>query len=252
MSADVKVQVERAGAGSAGAGKRADGLIVGRLLEHGTEPYRFNPREAISYFVRIETSQGRRTIWGKDLERALQQSATQPRIGDEIGARRLGSERVTGTHQEHDAEGQVLKGESLPVHRWRWVLEKREYFEARARAADVFRDPAIEPRKGVQRHPELLGSYLKLHAAGLGARTDMKDPEDRKKFVALVRNAIADSIASGELLKPVRLRERAAVNPKLERGELPPAASRSPSPAGQSHPLAGQTWASRLRRLFDR
>jgi hypothetical protein len=256
MSPDVEGQVEGAGAGtsagSAGAGKRTEELIVGNLLDHGGAPYRFNPREAISYFVRIETTQGRRTIWGKDLERALQQSATRPSAGDEIGARRLGSEKVTGTHRERDAEGQVLKEEGLPVHRCRWVVEKREFFEARAKAAETFGDPAIEPRVGVQRHPDLVGSYLTLRAAELAAGSGMKHPDDRKKFVALVRQAMADSIARGEPFKSVRLRERAAVNPKVEGGGLPPEAERSPSRAEQSQPLAGRTLASRLRRLFAR
>jgi hypothetical protein len=256
MSTDVEVQVKGAGAGTptgcAGAGKRTDELIVGRLLEHGTEPYRFNPREALSYFVRIETTQGRRTIWGKDLERALQQSATQPSTGDEIGARRLGSERVTVAHRDRNPEGQVLKEQGLPVHQCRWVIEKRGFFDARARAAETFRDPAIEPREGVQRYPELVGSYLTLRAAELAARSGMKDPEDRKKFVALVRHATADSIARGEPFKSVRLRERTAVNPKVERAELPPEAERSPSRAGQSQPLAGRTLASRWRQLFAR
>lgn len=188
--------------------KRTDELIVGRLLDHGRESYRFNPREGISYFVRIETREGRRTIWGQDLERALQQSATRPRVGDRIGARRIGSETVTVKRRERDAGGQLVKEEDVPVHRHRWVLEKREFFEARARAAETFRDPSIEPRAGGRRHPELLGSYLHLHAAELVARK-MSDPEGRKKFVALVRNAMADSIARGESLKPVRLRERA-------------------------------------------
>ena len=199
----------------AGVRKRIDELIVGKLLDHGRETYRFDPHQEMSYFVRIETSQGERTVWGKDLARALEQSLTQPKIGDEVALRRTGSDPVTVKRRERDTQGQVLKEEDLATQRHRWVLEKREFFEARAKAAETLRNPSIEPREGTRSHPVLAGSYLNLHAAELAARV-MRDPEDRKKFVALVRNALADSIARGEPLQPVRLRERSPVHPERE------------------------------------
>jgi putative DNA primase/helicase len=205
------------------ARKRSDELIVGKLLDHGRETYRFDPHREISYFVRIGTGQGERTIWGKDLERALEQSLTQPKIGDEVALRRTGSDPVTVKRRERDADGAVLKEEDLATQRHRWVLEKREFFEARVKAANTLRNPAIEPREGAGRHPELVGSYLNLHAAEIAARA-MRDPEDRKKFVTLVRNALADSIARGEPLQPVRLRERAVQHPEPEH-ELSPVRS---------------------------
>ena len=45
--------------------------IIGKLLDHGRDSYRFDPHEEMSYFVRIETPEGKRTIWGKDLQRAV-------------------------------------------------------------------------------------------------------------------------------------------------------------------------------------
>ena len=80
-----------------------------------------------------------------------------------------------------------------------------------------FRDTEIEPREAVQRYPELAGSYLQLRAAELTAQR-MHDAEDQRRFLAMVRGALADSIARGEPLAPVRLREptsiRAGVTPK--------------------------------------
>jgi hypothetical protein len=46
-----------------------------------------------------------------------------------------------------------------------------------------------------------------MHAAELAAKR-FRDPEDRERFVAKVRSALADSVARGEPLPPVRLRER--------------------------------------------
>ena len=200
--------------------KRSEELIVGKLVDHGREFYRFDAREGMSYFVRLETPDGERTLWGKDLQRALEKSLTQPKVGDEIAMRRTGSDSVTVKRRERDAEGHVLKEHDLATQRQRWVLEKREFFETRAKAAEVLRDPAIEPRDGTRSYPMLTGSYLNLHGAELAARV-MRDPEDRKKFVQMIRNALADSIARGEPLQPVRLRERSPTTPELERDQAP-------------------------------
>lgn len=201
--------------------KRADEFLIGKLVDHGPDNYRFDPHQEMSYFVRIATGEGERTIWGKDLQRAIEQSLTQPKTGDEIALRRIGSDPVMVKRRERDAEGQVLKEEDLATQRHRWVLEKREFFEARARAAEAFSNPAMQPHEGARKHPELVASYLKLHAAELTAVKRLRDPEDRKKFVALIRSALADSIARGEPLQPIRLRERSQPAPELERETAP-------------------------------
>jgi hypothetical protein len=58
-------------------------------------------------------------------------------------------------------------------------------------------------------HPELAGTYLNVRAAQLASKA-LRDPEDRRRFVAQIRRALADDIERGEPLQPVRLRERAA------------------------------------------
>ena len=67
-------------------------LIVGRLEAHGPARYRFRAEEGPSYFLKVMTNRGTRVLWGKDLERALTQSRTQPKIGSQIGVRRTGYE----------------------------------------------------------------------------------------------------------------------------------------------------------------
>ena len=199
-------------------------LIVGKLIDHGRESYRFDPRESMSYFIELGTEEGKRTIWGKDLGRAMKQSLTQPQIGDEIAMRRTGADHVTVQRRNRDADGRVISEREFGASRNRWVVEKREFFEARAAAADVLRDPNVDRRQAVRQHPELVGTYLQLHAAQLAARR-IRDPEDREKFVSLVRAALADSVARGEPLQPVRLRDRAGRTPE----RTPP--EREPDPA---------------------
>jgi putative DNA primase/helicase len=190
--------------------------ITGKLLEHGRESYRFDPHEEMSYFVRLKTPTGERTIWGKDLGRALEKSLTQPQIGDEVALLRTGADPVTVKRRERDAEGNLLKESDLATRRNRWVIERREFLEEREAAAAVLRDSRIAPKEAVKTHPELAGTYLNLHAAEIAARA-IRDPQDQKKFVSLVRGALAEAVARGEPLQPVRLRDQATRDRSQER-----------------------------------
>jgi putative DNA primase/helicase len=170
----------------------------------------------VSYFVKLETSRGDRTVWGVDLERALKESLTQPVMGDEVGLRTVRQDAVKVKTPERDGDGNVVGERDLDTHRNRWIIEKRGFFEARAHAARLLRNVTVDPRQAVKEHPELAGTYLQLRAAELAAKR-LPDPEDRERFVEKVRAALADSVARGEPLPPVRLRERRAERPP-ERG----------------------------------
>src|SRR5882762_727503 len=192
--------------------------IAGKLLDHGRDAYRHDPQEDPSYFVRLQTRDGPREVWGKDIERAVAKSLTQPQVGDEVILQRSGRDAVTVQRRARDSEGQ-LQEKAVEVYRNRWVIEKREFFEQRATAARVLRDEAIGPREAVRRHPELAGTYLNLRAAELASR-GLRDPEDQRRFVAQVRGALADHVERGEPLQPVRLRERAALKTAKSRAPL--------------------------------
>lgn len=202
-------------------GRATSDLLVGTLLDHGAERYRFDPKEDPSYFVRIKTPEGTRTVWGKDLERAMTHSMTQPAIGEAVGLRRVGAEPVTVRRRERDAEGQVIGEHALGAKRHRWVVEKREFFEERAAAAAIVRDPAVNRKAAAGAHPELVGTFLQLRAAELAARR-LRDPEDQRRFVALVRGALADAVERGEPLQPVRLRSRPGPVPQRAPHERQP------------------------------
>jgi hypothetical protein len=205
-----------------GVRDRPKGLITGRLIDHGVAAYRHDPQEPISYFVKIETSDGEREIWGIDLKRALKESLTQPKIGDEIGLRGVRRDTVTVQERERDSEGKVVGQKPLEAHRNRWIVERQDFFAARAAAARTLRDPSVDPKQGARRHPELVGTYLQMHAAQIAAR-QFRDPQDQERFVSHVRTALADAIARGEPLPPVRLKEKAATRvPEPSRGEEAP------------------------------
>ncbi len=183
-------------------------LLIGKLVDHGRATYQHDPRQPMSYFVRLETTNGDRTIWGVDLERAVKESLTQPKVGDEVGLRAVRREAVQVRTRARGADGKRIE-KDLATHRNRWVLERREFFEARAAAARTLRDGTIDAKQAVKRHPELVGTYHQVRAAELTARR-FPDPQEGERFVAQVRSTLANAVARGEPLPPVRLRERAS------------------------------------------
>lgn len=204
-------------------------LHVGRLVDHGSAPYLHDPHNDVSYYVRIETPGGERDIWGIDLHRALNQALTRPKIGDEIGLRALRQDAVKVSRREYDDEGRVVGEKELGARRNAWIVEKRDFFRERAQAARVLRDPGVDRQAAVKQHPELLGTYLQLHAAELAVKT-LRNPEDQRRFVESVRTALADSVARGEPLATVPLKEPAAQRRESRARNAPAAPERDAAP----------------------
>jgi hypothetical protein len=188
--------------------RRGGELLIGRLKDHGRANYQFRASEDPSYYVKLLTSRGERTLWGKDLERAVALGETRPKVGDLIGARRIGREAVTITARERDAEGHVMAQEEHHVHRTHWVIEKVTFFAERARLARRLMDEQADVRDSVRAHPELRSTFLSVRAAEEFATQRIADPKDRERFLALVRGAMAGSIQKGEPLPAVRLRNK--------------------------------------------
>ena len=196
-----------AGQGSRASPVRSDAEtdIVGRLLDHGRDTYRHKTGEAHSYFVRLETRDGLREIWGKDLERAMNRSLSQPQIGDEITLRTEGRDPVEVRRTVRNSAGQQ-DSTVVDAYRNRWMIEKTQFLMERASAAQVVRNDSIDPKTAVRAQPQLAGTYVTLRAAELAAEA-IRDPLDRRRFVSQVRGALADAIERGEPLSPVRLNE---------------------------------------------
>ncbi len=189
--------------------------IRGKLIEHGKDFYRHDPNEAPSYFIRLQTPDGPREVWGTDIERAVGQSLSQPKTGDEVVLQRTGREAVTVRRQGKDEKG-ALQESVLGTFRNRWVLETRAFLEHRSTVAEVVRNPSVNPKEAVRGHPELAGTYLNLRAAQIAARV-FQDRQDQQRFVDHVRQGLARDIERGEPLQPVYLRGPARTRPPPER-----------------------------------
>lgn len=202
-----------------------DRLIVGRLESHGAANYQFRADQSPSYFLKVVTNRGVEVLWGKDLARALSESRVQPKLGSIIGVHRTGYETLT-ISERRDEAGRVLETQRL-VRRNRWIIESPEFFTERARLARRVRDAQQDARSAVKSHPELASTYLSLRGAQEIADRRIKDPKDRERFVALVREAIARSINHGAPLPAVELREPSR---KAEQVASLPASRRRDSP----------------------
>ena len=190
--------------------RRGGQLLIGRLQDHGAANYQFRAKEDPSYYVRLITSRGERVLWGKDLKRALTEGETRPKVGDLIGARRTAREAVTVTTRKRDAQGRVVAQEEQHAHRTRWVVEKVTFFAERARMARRLRDEQADVRESVRAHPELKSTFLSVRAAEEFAAKRIANPEDRERFLELVRGAMSASIRKGEPLPSTSLRSPAA------------------------------------------
>ena len=180
--------------------------MIGRLAAHGRANYQFRAAEEPSYYLKLLTSRGERTLWGKDLERALTEAETRPAVGDLVGARRASREAVTITSRLRDAAGQVVSQAERQAHRTNWVVEKVQFFAERARIARRLRDEQSDIRESVRAHPELRSAFLSVRAAEEFASKRIANDADRAKFLDLIKGAIAGSIKQGEPLPSVRLR----------------------------------------------
>ena len=191
-----------------------DRLTVGKLLNHGRAPHEFHPRGHPSYFVKILTDDGERTIWGRGLERALAKSRTQPQVGDAIGIRENNLAPVSFITRTRNAEGLVVATRQVDTPRPHWVIEKLEDFDLRVAAARALRDPTLSRREAVTSHRELGPAYWILDAAQKYAAGRWESPKTRDTFVAAVRETLALTVERGiELPESAREGARSAVAP---------------------------------------
>lgn len=174
-----------------------DRLTVGKLIDHGRARHEFHSQGHPSYFVKILTDDGPRTIWGRGLERALQKSRTQPQVDDMIGIRENNVAPVSFITRTRNAEGLVVATRQIDTPRPHWVIEKLEDFDLRAAAARALRDPTLSRREVVINHRELEPVYRLLDLAQKYAAGRWENPKTREAFVGAFREIHALAIERG-------------------------------------------------------
>ncbi|WJS77195.1 hypothetical protein BXO447_023240 (plasmid) [Xanthomonas oryzae pv. oryzae] len=177
--------------------KLRDGVLTGRLLEHGEANYKHDPKKEKSYFVKVETERGgERTVWGVDLRRAVAESGVA--IGDRVAIEKVDSKSVTAKERVFDKDGNEVGERAVDAHRNRWQvgsLEKAEAFTRNDRA------------EVVKKHPDLAPAYGTVAAAQKFAEKQFANKEDQARFVSIARQVVAEKIAHGENVPAPKIRQ---------------------------------------------
>ncbi len=100
-------------------------VYLGKVLEHGAAPYRFDPKEQSSYFIKLQTQTGQQTVWGVDLPRALAEveKSGQRAVGQDILLAFQGMQKVKSLVPQKGEAGRPA-GESWQlVDRNTWLAQ---------------------------------------------------------------------------------------------------------------------------------
>ena len=107
-------------------------VYVGAVLEHGSAPYEFDKDKERSYFVRLDTAQGEKVVWGVDLKRAVDQGEVVK--GDNVAIAYHGQQQVKVLVKDRDPAGKVTGEREVVTNRNTWAAEKVETLRADALA----------------------------------------------------------------------------------------------------------------------
>lgn len=178
-------------------------ISTGRLEAHGSANYQFRSDGSPSYYVTILSIRGRETFWGVDLERAIKQSKTQPKLGSTIGLQRAGSEVVTLPSRVIDRSPD--RGRTF--RRTHWVVENVTFFAETLERARRDRESQLADARALRERPELRSAFITLHVAEKFAERYIRDPRDRELFVERVKAVMALSAKGGAQMPEPRRRE---------------------------------------------
>jgi len=94
--------------------------VKGQIVEHGPAPYGFDKNNADSYFIRLRTKSGVKTVWGVELESAMRQSRVCE--GQVVNLQLMDKKAVNIQKPVHDEQGKLLRYEAATVHRNTWKI----------------------------------------------------------------------------------------------------------------------------------
>jgi hypothetical protein len=195
------------------------GVTVGVLVEHGAAPYKFNDKNDDSYYVKVKTERGEQVRWGVDLERAVAESKTKVQVGDVIGVENLGNRPVTVKVRKQGANGQEVV-EEIETHRNAWSVEKKEFFQQQSAKADALRNGDREPRQElVKKHPDLTDAAVNLWLSEQVAKKKIDLPQDQERFVAMVKERLAQAVERGETISAPKLRKEVTQMVQAEKAQ---------------------------------
>lgn len=192
-------------------GGKSSQQVTGVLLSHGAAPYRFDASNGVSYQATVRTQMGERTLWGVDLERAIVESQSGVKIGDEVTIESRGSAAIQLKVPRRDEAGAVIGHEEIATHRNSWTVETTQHLAERHKAAETFRREAPVEREAAHANPQLLNAMVGLWLSEQFADRYISEPADRERMVGQVKARLAQALERGESITAPQLKREMAL-----------------------------------------
>lgn len=197
----VEASVDREGAGEPRTlrdGPRPP--INGVLVAAAAAPYKFHPEQHMSFYVMVRTEVGDRTIWGADLERALAESASQPRIGDPIVLTQHGTRPVNLRVPARNDAGELIGERKIVAQRARWSIETPAHMHDLRRQARLLRAGEMLAEASLDTSATLATAAAGLELAKQYARRVTVDGPSQDRLVEAIRDRMAAAVEQGHTL----------------------------------------------------
>lgn len=171
--------------------------IRGLLVAAAAAPYKFDPAQRMSFYVMVRTEVGDRTIWGADLERALAESTSQPRIGDQVVLTQHGTNPVNVRVPARNEAGDLIGEKKMVAQRARWSIETPEHVRDLQRQAHLLRTGEILAEASLDMYPGLATAAAGVKLAEQYARRVTADEPSQEKLVQAIRDRMAAAVERG-------------------------------------------------------
>lgn len=174
--------------------------INGVLVAAAAAPYQFDSKQRESFYVKVRTEVGDRTIWGVDLERALAESASQPRIGDSIVLTQHGTRPINLRAPARNDAGELIGERKIVAQRARWSIETPEHMRDLRQQARLLRTGEILAEASLDTSATLATAAAGLKLAEQYARRVTVDGPSQERLVEAIRDRMAAAVEQGHTL----------------------------------------------------
>lgn len=153
-------------------------MSVGKLVSHGSAPYKDDPKNSRSYFVELENEGKTHKIWGVDLENAMEH--TSAKIGDMVTVNNLGSKEVTIPDPNDPDKSKV-------VNRNEWEVETYEPYQNLNNAIEHDEERELQKTQTVEKTKEN-NEPVKLQKPKLSEFEASLPDSVKNNYVAIAKN----------------------------------------------------------------
>ncbi len=121
---------------------RGERVYIGKVLDHGPAPFKFDEKNDRSYFVKLHTDRGEQVVWGKELAQAMTNKDVG--IGQSIVLKNTGKQDVSVVEKIFDSSGHQTGTKEKDAVRNSWTAEPLSLVNERAGRAQSESKPSMQ------------------------------------------------------------------------------------------------------------